>query len=75
MKILFDGNMEVKRAAEKTAKDSFETIRLRTFRVKDYFNESQLFKKAVKQQSPIIDEDLRNRKFVEELIQITDAKK
>ena len=67
--------MEVKRAAEKTAKDSFETIRLRTFRVKDFFSDAQLFKKAVKQQSPIIDEDLRNRKFVQELIEITESKK
>jgi hypothetical protein len=67
--------MDVKRAAEKSAKDSFETIRYRTFRVKDFFSDAQLFKKAVRQQSPIIDDDQRNRKFVHELMEILETKK
>lgn len=57
------------------AENSFETIRYRTHRVKDFFNDAQLFKKAAKQQSPIIDEEIKNRQFVKELMEILETKK
>ena len=53
---MFDGNLDAKKSVEETASNSFETIRYRSYRVKDFFNDTQLFKKAVRQQSPILEE-------------------
>jgi len=72
---LFDGNLEVKKSVEETASSSFETIRYRSYRVKDFFNDTQLFKKAVRQQSPILEEGNKNRRFVKELLEILETKK
>ena len=73
--MLYDGNLEAKESSEKIAKDSYETIRYRTYRIKDFFSDAQLYKKAVRQQSPILEEGNKNRRFIRELIDILDTKK
>lgn len=39
LQVLFDGSPNCKSAVELSAKSSFETIRCKTFRVKDFFND------------------------------------
>jgi hypothetical protein len=55
---------------EKQAFQSNETLRLKTFKIKDFFNDAQMFKKAYKQESPIVDPEVRNRKFAQELCKL-----
>jgi len=47
LQILFDGNQICKSQAEDAALKSFETLRLKTFKVKDFFSDAIMFKKVM----------------------------
>jgi len=67
---MFDVNTKCKAAAEKVAKDSFETLTFLTHRMNDYFSEAQLYKKSLKEKSFVMEEQYRNRDYVTELTRI-----
>jgi len=67
--ILYDSNFDVRRECEKSAKDSFEALRIHTHLLKDFFNEAQLHKKSLSEQSPISSEMFRKREYLSQLSQ------
>ncbi len=73
--MIFDGNLDVKRRAEVVASSSYEMIHCQTHRLKDFFNDAAMFKKAYNMRSPVIDESVRKRKFVMELLNLKEQQK
>jgi hypothetical protein len=67
---LYDGDENTARKAELAAKDSYETLRFMTHKMKDYYNEAQIYKKSLKEQSLIVDESVRNREYIQALASI-----
>ncbi len=73
--MIFDGNLDVKKRAEIVASESYEMIHSQTHRLKDFFNDASMFKKAYNMRSPIVDESTRKRKFVMELLNLKEQQK
>lgn len=68
--MLYDGSMDVKRVAETTASEHHDTMRTRTHRMNDYFYETQLYSKSVREQNLIFSERYRSRHYISELAKI-----
>lgn len=65
--ILYDGNPKIARAAEDIAQTSFETMKVNTFKVKDFFSEAQYYQKNLSRAHNFTSDELRNRKYMETL--------
>ncbi|EGR33109.1 hypothetical protein IMG5_061650 [Ichthyophthirius multifiliis] len=70
LQILYDGNPSIQQSIEKYAKDSNDGMRIKTFRVKDFFNDAQTFKRALEQKSPITPVYMQNKEYLRKLKEI-----
>ena len=68
--VLFDGNPHLKFMCEKEASKNNDFIRCRTFKINDFFSDTQIYRKAYQMESRIIDEDQKRREFVKELCEL-----
>jgi hypothetical protein len=72
--ILFDGDIDTLKEAEAVVDDSYETLRFRAHKMKEYYSEGQIYKKSLKEQSVIVEEAFRDREYVQELAKLMKEK-
>ncbi|EAS03219.1 ribosomal protein S6 (macronuclear) [Tetrahymena thermophila SB210] len=70
VQILYDGNPQMMGQIEKAARESNEGIRAKTFKIKDFYSDAQLFRRALKQTSPVYPSYLNDKSYLHQLKQI-----
>jgi len=64
VQFLIDANDNTVREFEKTARTNSESLRVKTFKIKDFYNEAEVFKRSAKFMSPLINHEDRNAEFL-----------
>jgi ribosomal protein S6 len=67
VQILFDANPDMILEVQRKARGNVETLRVNTFKIKDFYNEAEVFKRSAKFTSPLINHAERNSKFLKAL--------
>ena len=63
-KVLYDANPATKLKAEKAIKEHADFIRVRTHKMSDYFYETQLYSKTLKEKNVLYSEQYRDRDHI-----------
>ena len=67
VQFLVDCNADTLEELEKVAKGNTEALRIRSYKVKDFYKEAEVFKRSAMFMSPIINQEERNVKFLNAL--------
>lgn len=74
LKVVYDGDVNTKKKAEQAASESYETLRYVSHKMKDYYNEGQIYRKSLKEQNLIVDEAVRDREYIQALAKLAKDK-
>ncbi|KRW99438.1 Ribosomal protein S6 [Pseudocohnilembus persalinus] len=70
LQILYDGSPECKTQVEKTSKASYESLQVKSFRLKDFYNDAQMYRKTSKAPSVVDPTQFKEQQYIETLKQI-----